>query len=108
MNPKLPKIIEHYVEATNTNNMAAFLSCFAEDATVLDEGETLQGKKAIEAWFTKTKTKYNHTTEPVSINENGDELLLKSKVTGTFKGSPLVLDYRIKVKAGLIQDLRIA
>lgn len=104
---KLPILIEKYVRASNENDLKTFVSCFSESATVLDEGETLTGRKLIGEWFTKTKKKYQQKTQPISISENGDNFVLTAKISGSFAGSPIELKYSIQTKSGLIEDLRI-
>ena len=46
----LPKSIEVFMSSENTHNTDALAECFALDATVQDEGQTLKGLKAIKAW----------------------------------------------------------
>lgn len=104
---KMPKIIESYIQASNDNNRDNFIQCFSSSATVLDEGETLVGHEAIGKWFTSTRTKYKFKCEPLAIDERGDDFLLTAKVSGNFPGSPVTLDYNIKVIKSKIQDLRI-
>lgn len=107
MKNKLPKLIENYVTASNSHDLKSFLSCFTDTATVLDEGKTLQGQKAIANWFTETRGKYKFTTEPISVEEKKNEMLLTAKVTGDFPGSPVTLKYRLEIDNNRIQDLRI-
>ena len=107
MSTKIPKLIENYVQASNSRNLKSFLQCFTEDATVLDEGKTLQGKKAIENWFHQTREKYKFTTEPISVEDQKNAMILTAKVTGDFPGSPVTLKYRLEINNDRIQDLRI-
>ena len=46
----LPKPIEVFMSSENTHDTDALAECFAPDATVQDEGQTLMGLKAIKAW----------------------------------------------------------
>jgi hypothetical protein len=64
MSINLPKPIAAYIVAENGNDMAAMALCFADDAIVRDEGQTIEGLPAIKKWKTETKTKYQHTVEP--------------------------------------------
>jgi len=73
MTTKLPKAIQNYVNAANAGDTNAGSLCFSETATVLDEGETLKGRKSIREWMEKTKKKYNHHTEPLSFEEKSGE-----------------------------------
>jgi hypothetical protein len=55
---ELPRIIKQYVDASNKHDVKSILSCFAKDAVVSDEHETLHEKKAIKSWIVKTIEKY--------------------------------------------------
>lgn len=105
---KLPKIIASYVEAQNANNPEAVVTCFAENATVLDEGKTLTGRESIRRWFIETKESTSFSTEPLSFTERADKAVLKAKVAGNFPGSPVELSYHLTLENGLISDLKIA
>jgi uncharacterized protein (TIGR02246 family) len=107
MDIKLPKTIDTYVKAQNAYDADAALACFSENATVLDEGETLTGKKAIREWMEKTKKKYSPQLRPISIKETAEEIIMTTEVSGTFDGSPVNLDYQFKVRNDLIEDLRV-
>ena len=74
----------------------SILSCFSEDAVVRDEAETLRGKKAIEGWIAKTIEKYKFQFEKLSVNEDDGEVVASVKVSGTFPGSPVTLDYHFR------------
>ncbi len=107
MKLKMPTPIEEYVKASNESNLEVFLSCFAEDATVLDEGETITGLDAITKWFIKTRSKYQFKSLPLAIKDKKEAIILTAEVSGNFPGSPVILDYHIKISSGLIQDLKI-
>ena len=47
----LPKTLEIYVNAANAGDSETGSSCFSENAIVLDEGETLKGRKSIRDWI---------------------------------------------------------
>jgi len=104
---KIPKLIADYITASNANDCEAVIACFSEHAVVLDEGESLEGKEAIGRWFNKTKEKYAQQTEALDVVIDGTNIILRAKVSGTFKGSPAILTYRLKSQSGLIESLRI-
>ena len=64
----LPKPIEVFMSSENTHDTDALAECFAPDATVRDESQTLKGLKAIKAWRLETAEKYQHTLEPVAAS----------------------------------------
>ena len=104
---KLPIVIDSYIRASNAHDVKSILSCFSEDAVVRDEGETLRGKKAIEGWIAKTIEKYKFQFEPLRVNEDDGEVVVSVDVSGTFPGSPVTLDYHLKIENEKILSLAI-
>jgi ketosteroid isomerase-like protein len=106
-NMRLPVVIDNYIRASNAHDVMSILSCFSEDAVVRDEAETLHGKKAIEGWIGKTIEKYKFRFEPLSVNKDDGEVVASVKVSGTFPGSPVTLDYHFKIENEKILSLVI-
>ncbi|PJZ84912.1 nuclear transport factor 2 family protein [Leptospira harrisiae] len=107
MKLKLPSPIETYIHSSNESDLNGVLSCFTETATVLDEGQTLSGHNAIGKWFTKTRSKYQFKSRPITIKDKDNTIIVTAEVSGNFPGSPITLDYRFQIVSDLIQDLRI-
>ena len=107
MSPHLPKPIELYFEAENANRPDDLAACVAIDATVFDERRTYQGLAAIKAWKAETKAKYNHTVEPLELEERGGRLVVKSRLAGTFPGSPIVIEFAFELEGDKIKSLTI-
>jgi hypothetical protein len=103
----LPKPIEIFMSSENTHDLAALADCFAVDATVSDEGQTMQGLKAIKAWRLETAKKYRHTVEPVAAAARDDKTVVSTKLTGDFPGSPITLDFVFTLESGKIAALEI-
>ena len=74
---------------------------------VRDENETHKGLAAIKAWKAKTKRKYQHTVEPLRIWEEEGKLIVTSRLTGNFPGSPIELDFVFTIKDDKIVSLEI-
>jgi len=104
---KLPSIIQSYVDSSNRHDAQSILSCFSDDAVVHDEAETLHGKKAIEEWITKTIEKYKFHFEPLRIKDDNAEIVVAMEVSGTFDGSPVILDYHFVVAGDKVLSLAI-
>jgi ketosteroid isomerase-like protein len=107
MKIKLPQIIEEYVAASNRHDVKAILSCFSDDVTVHDEGETLRGKKAVEEWIVKTIEKYKFQFKPLGGKGGNTKIVAAIEVSGTFDGSPVTLDYHFTIKNDKISSLTI-
>ena len=107
MNLNLPEIISNYINASNAHDAPAILECFSDTATVRDEGQTLTGTKAIKGWIETTIEKYNFHFEPLSIRHDGAEIILAVRVSGTFPGSPVTLDYHFTTESGKISSFSV-
>lgn len=103
----LPAAIDAYFQASNSGDADAIAEAFAEDALIHDEGEDLRGRELIRAWAHKTRAQYNFTSVPNAVTSNGDEVTVTSEVSGTFPGSPVVLNYDFTLRNGEIVHLVI-
>jgi hypothetical protein len=81
----LPKPIELFMSSEHTPDTDALAECFASDATVQDEGQTLKGLKAIKAWRLATAKKYQHTLEPIAASARGGKTVVSTKLTAIFR-----------------------
>lgn len=89
---KLPAVVAALVQAQNNLDHNAYADCFGEAAIVHDEGKIHQGKTEIREWIEQANKKYQTQMEPLNFNQTNDEALLEAKVSGTFDGSPVVLN----------------
>src|SRR5258705_11716520 len=89
----LPKPIELFMSSENTHDLEALADCFAAHATVRDEGQTMQGLKAIKAWRLETRKKYRHTVEPVPVTVRDGKTGARTTLTRDFPGRPITLDF---------------
>lgn len=101
----LPKVITELVKAQNNFDSIAYANCFSETAVVVDEGKTHHGRTEIEYWIAEANKKYKTLTKPLEYDETKE--ILKTKVSGTFDGSPIILSYHFEIIDGLIQSLKI-
>jgi ketosteroid isomerase-like protein len=107
MTPKLPEIIKSYIAASNAHDVKAILTCFADDALVSDEGQTLSGREAIESWIVKTIEKYKFQFKPLNVIDEPPNIFITMEVSGTFDGSPIILDYHFLLDGEKIASLGI-
>jgi hypothetical protein len=103
----LPKPIEIFMSSENAHDTEALGECFAPDATVRDEGQTLQGMAAIKAWRRETAKKYQHTVEPLAAATRDSKTVVNTKLTGNFPGSPVTLDFVFTLAGDKIAALEI-
>lgn len=92
----LPKVIAELVKTQNNFYSVAYANCFTETAVVFDEGKTHNGRKEIENWIEKANKEYQATMKPLEYSET--KQTLKTEVSGTFPGSPIVLTYHYDLR----------
>ena len=102
----LPKPIQAYFAADGSDGKAV-AQCFTENAVVTDEGHSYQGRAAIQAWKTEASKKYSYTSEPFACENKDGKVLVTSRVTGNFPGSPVDLRYLFSVENDKIASLKI-
>ncbi|KAF1005278.1 MAG: hypothetical protein E5299_02271 [Burkholderia gladioli] len=55
----------------------------------------------------ETSTKYDYTSEPISVDGNGTKFVVTAHVVGNFPGSPVDLRYVFVLKDNAIARLEI-
>lgn len=104
---ELPNVVADYVKAANAHDAEGMLACFADTAEVRDESRTHRGKSEIQAWLAETIEKYRFHFEPLAYEGDAVGGTLSVKISGTFDGSPVTLDFRFQYAAGRIASLVI-
>jgi ketosteroid isomerase-like protein len=104
---KLPMPIAIYTNAENTGDVKALAQCFAENALVRDEGQTVEGLAAIKQWNAETRKKYQHTIEPLAVAQKDGKTIVTNRLTGNFPGSPIELEFVFTLDRDKIVSLEI-
>ena len=104
---KLPMPVAIYVDAENSGDTEALAQCFAGNATMRDEGKTIEGLAAIKQWKAETRKKYQHTIEPLAVAQKGGQTIVTNRLTGNFPGSPIELDFVFTLAGDTIVSLEI-
>ncbi|MCO6185039.1 nuclear transport factor 2 family protein [Rhizobium sp. L1K21] len=107
MSISLPKPIADYFAADAVDG-AAVAKCFTADAVVIDEKQTYQGRDAIAGWKTAASEKYSYESELLSVDDQGDSIIVTAHLTGDFPGSPIDLRYVFALSGDAIARLEIA
>jgi hypothetical protein len=107
MSPTLPIPIARYVEAENRGEAGSLAECFAPDAVVHDEGRTIRGRPAIEAWNAQARAKYRHAIQPLRMVQTGRGYEVVNRLTGDFPGSPVELTFVFQLDGDRIAALEI-
>ncbi len=107
MKTEIPEIIETYFRASNADDIERLVSCFSTDAVVIDENETHRGAAAIKDWSINVRKKYEFKTEVLRATQKEGAVLVTAKLSGTFPGSPIDLDFKFTLKGNAISSLEI-
>ena len=107
MKTAMPAVIESYFKASNADDIDALVACFAPEATVTDENHTHRGTVEIRAWSIDVRKKYDFKTEVLKAEEGLDNTVVTTKVSGSFPGSPVNLDFRFALSKDRITALKI-
>ena len=102
-----PEPIAAYYAAEQANDFEALARCFAADATVLDEGQTIAGRAKIAAWMADAKRRYQHRTEVMNVRRCDGAHVVSVRVSGQFPNSPVKLVQSFRMAEGAIQALEI-
>lgn len=105
----LPPAVRTFVTAHQAHDRETELSCFAEDATVTDEGRTYTGLAELRAWLGKAESEYTYTTEVTGASRTvEDRHDVVHHLEGDFPGGVVDLHFQFVLDpAGRIASLVI-
>jgi hypothetical protein len=106
MTLNLPKPIAAYFVA-DRDDSEDIAQCFTENAVVKDEGHTYQGRAAIKKWKADASAKYQYTIEPLACEATDGKVVVTSRLTGNFPGSPVDLRFFFELEEAKIASLEI-
>ncbi|MFW2490007.1 nuclear transport factor 2 family protein [Clostridium chromiireducens] len=111
MNIKLQKPIETYFNTSNNPDPKKFISIFAEDAIVIDEGQEYVGLDKIQEWSTHHHFAAKLELEIINVIEKNLITVVTAKVDGDFDKTglpdPLLLDFHFTILKGMVAELEI-
>ena len=102
----LPQPVAAYFTA-DQGDSDAVSRCFTETAVVQDEGHTYRGRAAIRQWKADASGKYQYTSEPFACEQKEGKIVVTSRLTGNFPGSPLSLQFFFGLEGEKIASLEI-
>jgi hypothetical protein len=101
--------VKRYFDADADRDVEAILALFADDAVVLDEGQTWSGPAAIRAWQLGPASRYRYTTEVTDIIRTGeDRVRATGRLEGNFPGGTAQLNWDFTIAGERISRLEIA
>ena len=68
---------------------------------------TYQGRTAIQKWKEEASAKYEYTNQPLSCDQKDGKVVVTSRLTGNFPGSPVDLRFFFKLEGDRIDSLEI-
>jgi ketosteroid isomerase-like protein len=105
----LPITIRDFLAAHIVHDADTASSFLAEDAVVVDQAETFQGRDKVHAFLRDAGSEFEYTTEQIGARQVADDhWVVTLRLEGTFPGGVAELDYRFALREGLIADLVIA
>lgn len=105
--PHLPALLQRYLAADATRDLAAFVDCFAPDAEVRDERQAHAGHDAIRQWKAQADATVPYRLAPLGLSRQGTRWKLLARVSGAFPGSPIELMHVFEVAQDRILSLEI-
>ena len=109
MSTGVPEVIKSYFDLDADRDIDSITALFADDAVVVDEGETHHGTTAIRAWQTGTASAYTYTTEVIGAEAlTADRYVVTGRLTGNFPGGTVVLKFDFTVAGDRLSRLEIA
>jgi hypothetical protein len=102
----LPNAVAAYF-AADRGDSDAVSGCFTEHAVVKDEGHTYEGRGAIKQWKGDVSARYQYTCEPFACERQDGKVVVASRLTGNFPGSPVNLRFFFGLEGDKIASLEI-
>src|SRR5216683_6598621 len=94
----VPDVISRYFAAQAARDFDALLTLFADDAVVVDEGQTRRGASQIRAWRENVASAYDYTTELRGVQDAGQGMYVAHvHLEGNFPGGTVDLRYRFTI-----------
>lgn len=106
---ELPAVLATHLAAHEARDAERELACYAEHATVTDEGRTYRGLVEIRAWLGRAASEYTWTSELVAVRQDAaDRWTAVHHLEGDFPGGVVDLRYRYTLADDRITNLTIA
>ena len=102
----LPGSVAAYFAADREGGEAV-ARCFTQAAVVKDQGRPHRGRAAIRQWQEEVSTRYQYTSEPFACERRDGAVVVTSRLTGTFPGSPVDLRFFFVLEGDRIASLEI-
>ena len=104
----LPRAITDYLRAHRVRDADTAITCFTNDATVIDDGKTYDGTADIRTWLDRSAGEFTYTIELIGAEKIDEQHYNAiSHLEGNFPGGVVDLRFRFALRGGLIARLII-
>jgi ketosteroid isomerase-like protein len=108
----MPPIVSNYLAASDRDDIDAIVSCFTEDAVVLDEDRHWRGAAAIRQWRERVATAFEYNvaiirSEALGQADGAQRHDVYTRLEGNFPGGQVDLINRFALRGDLIVGLEI-
>jgi ketosteroid isomerase-like protein len=108
----LPAVVSNYLAASDRDDIDAIVSCFTQDAVVLDEDRRWRGAAAIRQWRETVATAYEYSvaiirSEALGEADGAQRHDVYTHLEGNFPGGQVDLTNRFALRGDLIVGLEI-
>lgn len=104
----LPAMITDYLTAHQARDLDAAMAHYAEDAVVVDEGNTYRGQAEIRAWLARSASEYTYTSTLISAQRVDDtHYVAVHHLEGNFPGGVVDLRFQFTLRDDRIASLVI-
>ncbi|MDO9354783.1 MAG: nuclear transport factor 2 family protein [Solirubrobacteraceae bacterium] len=105
---QLPPVVGNYLRAHVAQDFSTAVTYLADDATVIDNGETLRGREETLKLFNESAERYEVTTTLDSISTPADDVWqVDTHLSGNFPGGEVDLKMIFTLRDTVIQRLEI-
>jgi len=104
----LPTTVRDFLVASTVHDADTAVAFLAEDAVIVDQGETFQGRAQVHAFLRDAGSEFEYTTEEIGAHRVDDtHCVVTVRLEGTFPGGVAELDYRFTLRGDLIAEIVI-
>jgi ketosteroid isomerase-like protein len=105
----LPTTVRDFFAAHVVRDADTASSFLAEDAVLVDQGETFRGREEVHAFLRDAGSEFEYTTKQIGARRvDAAHWVVTVRLEGTFPGGVAELDYRFALRDDLVAELVIA
>ncbi len=103
----LPEPIAAFFALPKRASTSELKAVFADDAHIIDEAEGHTGFPAIAEWWRDVNEKTPFETVPMRSEVRDGLVVVSAEVSGSFPGSPVMLDHHFRLNDSKVVELEI-